>query len=421
MTQEKQAGKDLHFDTKAIHHGLKNKDFQGATLPPIFQSAAHYHETSQNLSQTFAGESQDHIYMRLTNPTNRFLEEKLATLESGKAGVLTSSGMAAINNACMTLVRAGDELVASRSLFMSTFGLFTHIYKRYGIKAVLADPLNPKEFEAAITDRTRFVYIETITNPKMEIADIRRISDIAHAKGLPLVVDNTLASPWLCRPLELGADIVVHSTTKYLSGHGGSLGGVVVDGGQFDWASERFPDFAPFVEKKGNLAFIHKMWKEAQVNFGTTPAPFHSFLTDLGLNTLGVRMERHMENAVKAASFLGNHPKVKWVNFPGLEDHPCHGTAKAQFKGKGFGTMLAFGLEDEKACFSLIDNLSMILNLANLGDCKSLIIHPWSTQYVTFPQEEKEQLADPCLIRFSVGIEHIDDIITDLDRALSKV
>lgn len=421
MNQRNKSADNRHFDTRAIHHGLKTKDFQGATLPPIFQSAAHIHDTSENLSRTFAGETSDHIYMRLSNPTNRFLEEKLAALESGKAAVLTSSGMAAINNACMTLVRAGDELVASRSLFMSTFGLFTHIYKRYGIQAVLADPLNPGEIEAAITGRTRFVYIETITNPGMEIADIRQIADIAHAKGVPLLVDNTLASPWLCRPIELGADIVLHSTTKYLSGHGGSLGGVIVDAGRFDWASKRFDDFSPFVKKKGSLAFINKMWKEAQVSFGTTPAPFHSFLTDLGLSTLGVRMERHMENAMKVASFLRSHPRVTWVNFPGFEDHPCHGTANAQFQGKGFGTMMAFGLEDEPACFKLIDNLSMILNLANLGDCKSLIIHPWSTQYINFAPDQRKVLADPCLIRFSVGIEHIDDILADLEQALSKV
>ncbi len=410
---------NMHFDTRAIHHGLKDNEFHGATLPPIYQTAAHYHATAQDLSQTFAGDTGDHIYMRLTNPTNQFLEDKLCALESGKKAILTSSGMAAINNACMTLLRAGDELVASRSLFMSTFGLFTHIYGRYGIKAVFADPMNPEEIGAAITDKTRFVYLETITNPGMEVADIQKVADLAHSKGVPLLIDNTLASPWLCRPIELGADIVLHSTTKYLSGHGGSLGGLIVDGGNFDWSRGRFEDFAPAVEKKKNLAFIHKVWQEAQVNFGTTPAPFHSFLTAVGLNTLGVRMERHMENAMKTAVFLKDHPKVTWVNFPGFEDHPSHDTASAQFKGQGFGTMLTFGLENEGACFKFIDRLSMILNLANLGDCKTLIIHPWSTQYINFPAREREQLADPCLLRLSVGIEHIDDICRDLDQALA--
>jgi O-acetylhomoserine (thiol)-lyase len=409
------------FETKAIHDGIKDKDWEGATLPPIFQSAAHSHESAESLSQTFAGQSQEHIYMRLSNPTNRFLEEKLASLESGKAAVVTSSGMAAINNACMTLLRAGDEFVASSSLFMSTYGLFTNIYSRYNIQVKLADPLDPGKIEAAINDKTRFVYIETITNPGMEIADIQTIADIAHKNGVPLLVDNTLASPWLCRPIELGADIILHSTTKYFSGHGAALGGVVVDAGNFDWETERFKDFAPFVAQKGKLAFLHRMWKEYHVNFGTTPAPFHSFLTAIGLTTIGVRMERHMENALKTACFLKEHPKVSWVNFPGFEDHPCHAMAKQQFNNKGFGTMLTFGLKDQKACFKLIDSLSMILNIANLGDCKTLIIHPYSSQYVSFPEEIKNKLADPCLLRFSVGIEHIDDICADLEQALEKV
>ncbi len=409
------------FETKAIHDGIKDKAWQGATLPPIFQSAAHYHDTADSLSQTFAGQSQDHIYMRLSNPTNRFLEEKLASLESGKAAVVTSSGMAAINNACMTLLRAGDEFVASSSLFMSTYGLFTNLYKKYNIQVKLADPLNPDEIEAAINERTRFVYMETITNPGMQIPDIQRIAELSHKNGIPLLMDNTLASPWLCRPIELGADIIMHSTTKYFSGHGAALGGVVVDAGNFDWGTDKFKDFAPFVEQKGDLAFLHRMWKETHVNFGTTPAPFHSFLTAIGLNTLGVRMERHMENAIKTAAFLGEHPKVSWVNFPGFEDHPSHAMAKKLFNNKGFGTMLTFGLKDQEACFKLIDNLSMILNLANLGDCKTLIIHPYSSQYVSFSQELKDKLADPCLLRLSVGIEHIDDISTDLEQALEKV
>jgi O-acetylhomoserine (thiol)-lyase len=371
---------EYRFETKAIHDGIKDKRWEGATLPPIFQSAAHFHTSADSLSQTFAGQSPEHIYMRLSNPTNRFLEEKLASLESGKAAVVTSSGMAAINNACMTLLRAGDEFVASASLFMSTYGLFTNIYSRYNIQARLADPLDPGEIEAAINERTRFVYMETITNPGMEIPDIQKIAHIAHKKGIPLLVDNTLASPWLCRPIELGADIVLHSTTKYFSGHGAALGGVVVDGGNFDWSTERFKDFAPFVEQKGKLAFLHRMWKEYHVNFGTTPAPFHSFLTAIGLTTIGVRMERHMENALKTAHFLQQHPKVSWVNFPGFKDHPSHGMANKQFSNKGFGTMLTFGLKDQEACFKLIDSLSMILNIANLGDCKTLIIHPYSSQ-----------------------------------------
>jgi len=413
--------KPYHFETRAIHEGLKNSPWEGSTLPPIFQTAAHFHETADSLSKTFSGQTTDHIYMRLSNPTSRFLEQKLASLESGKAAVVTGSGMAAINNACMTLLSAGDEFVASKALFMSSYTLFTNIFKKYGITVKFADPLSLKEIEQAINKKTRFVYMETITNPGMEVADIKSIADLAHTHGVPLLIDNTLASPWLCRPIELGADIVLHSTTKYLSGHGAALGGVVVDAGNFDWTKERFSDFAPFVEQKGNLAFLHRLFKEYHVNFGTTPAPFHSFLTAIGLNTLGLRMERHMDNAIKVASFLKEHPKVEWVNFPGFKDHKSHEIARTQFENKGFGAMLTFGLKDQEACFKLIDHLEMILNLANLGDCKTLIIHPYSSQYVSFPEALKNQLADPQLLRFSLGVEHAEDICNDLAQALEAV
>ncbi len=411
----------LHFDTRAIHDGLKDFSLEGATLPPIFQTAAHYHETADNLSRTFAGKTSDHIYMRLSNPTSRFLEQKLAGLESGKGAVVTSSGMAAITNACMTLLRSGDEFVASRSLFMSSYLLFENIFKKYGIAAKLVDPLNPDEIKAAVNDKTRFIYLETITNPGMEIADIKAVSKLAHSNDLPLIVDNTLASPWLCRPIELGADIVVHSTTKYLSGHGAAVGGVVIDSGRFNWSCERFSDFAPFVEQKGDLAFIHRLFKEHHINFGTTPAPLHSYLTAIGLNTLGLRMERHMENALTVARFLKDHPKIDWVNYPGFEDHKSYQTALEQFNGQGFGAMLTFGLKDEQACFKLIDSLEMILNLANLGDCKTLIIHPYSSQYVSFPPELKEKLACPSLLRLSLGVEHASDICNDLENGLNAV
>ncbi|MCG8566673.1 MAG: aminotransferase class I/II-fold pyridoxal phosphate-dependent enzyme [Desulfobacterales bacterium] len=415
-------GHNLHFETKAIHEGLRDRDWEGSTLPPIFQSAAHFHETAESLSQTFAGKQPDHIYMRLTNPTNRFLEEQLASLESGRAAVVTSSGMAAVNNACMALLQAGDEFVASRSLFMSSYTLFTTIFKKYNIQAHLADPLNIDEIASKINAKTRFVYMETITNPGMEIPDIKAIADLAHAHGLPLLVDNTLASPWLCRPIEMGADIVLHSTTKYFSGHGAAMGGVVIDSGNFDWlASGRFEDFKPFVEQKGELAFLHRLWKEYHVNFGTTPAPFHSFLTTIGLTTMGVRMERHMKNAMDVARALKDHPGVEWVNYPGFEDHPSHGAAKHLFEGRGFGTMLTFGLKDQDSCFKMINRLEMILNLANLGDCKTLIIHPYSTQYASFPQDQRDALADPCLLRLSVGIEAGEDICADLFQALEGV
>ncbi len=412
---------NYHFETKAIHGGLEDTPWEGATLPPIFQSAAHIHDSAESLSKTFAGQTQDHIYMRLSNPTNRFLEQKLASLESGQGAVVTGSGMAAINNACMTLLRAGDEFVASKSLFMSSYSLFTVIFKKYGINVTLVDPLNLDEIDQAINEKTRFVYMETITNPGMEVPDLKKIADLAHNNNIPLLVDNTLASPWLCRPIELGADIVIHSTTKYLSGHGAAIGGVVVDAGTFNWDQEKFSDFAPFVEQKGNMAYIHRLFKEHHINFGTTPAPFHSFLTSIGLNTLGLRLERHMSNALKVAHFLKEQPKIEWVNFPGFNDHISYETAQTQFNNQGFGAMLTFGLKDQESCFKVVDNLEMVLNLANLGDCKTLIIHPYSSQYVAFPEALKNELADPQLLRFSVGIEHPDDICNDLEQALKAV
>lgn len=410
-----------HFETRTIHGQMKNREWENATLPPIFQSAAHFHESAQNLSQTFAGQTQDHIYMRLTNPTNRFLEEKLSDLESGASALVTGSGMAAINNTCMALLRAGDDFVASRSLFMSSYVLFTTVFKKFDITVHLVDPLDLNAIKNAITPRTRFIYMETITNPGMEIPDISAIADIAHSSGIPLVVDNTLASPWLFRPFEQGADVVVHSTTKYFSGHGQALGGVIIDAGKFNWENGRFDDFKPFVEQKGSLALIHKIFKEIHVNFGTTAAPFHSYLTAIGLNTMSLRMKQHMENAMTVARFLKAHPKVKWVNYPGFDDHKSHDAAVKQFGNKGFGAMLTFGLKDQDACFAMIDPLEMILNLANLGDCKTLIIHPYSSQYVSFSQKLRNQLADPCLIRLSIGIEHPEDICADLEQALEKV
>ncbi|MBW2265245.1 MAG: O-acetylhomoserine aminocarboxypropyltransferase/cysteine synthase [Deltaproteobacteria bacterium] len=418
MTQEG----SYRFQTQVIHAAQSPEDWGGATLAPIFQTASHMHPTAENLSQTFAGQRTDHIYMRLTNPTNRILEEKLAVLEGGQGAVVMSSGMAAITNTCMALLRAGDEFVTGNSLFMSTYLLFTNVFKKYGITARLVEPTDTEAIEKAINAKTRFVYLETIGNPKMDIPDLARIAEIAHLHGVPLVVDNTLATPYLCRPLKLGADVVIHSTTKYLSGHGAAVGGVVIDGGSFSWDTDRFSDFQPFVDRKGPLALLDRIWREHHINFGTTQAPLHSYLTMIGLDTLALRMERHLANALEVAQFLRTRSDVRWVNYPGLEDHRSHATALRQFEDRGFGGMLAFGLQDQGACFQFIDGLHMIYHLANLGDCKTLVIHPYSSQYVTFDDVTREKLfitAD--MIRLSVGIEAVEDICEDLGQALSEV
>lgn len=417
-------GKAAAFDTRVVHLGVKPDEWQGATLPPIFQSAAHRHDTAESLNRTFAGQQDAHIYMRLTNPTNRVLEEKIAALESGKAAIAMSSGMAAISNAALALLRAGDEFVTGNSLFMSTYLLFAKVFAKYNITARLVDPRDGEAIARAINDKTRFVYLETIGNPKMDVPDIGRIAAIAHQHGLPLMVDNTMATPCLCRPIELGADIVIHSTTKYLSGHGAATGGIVVDGGNFDWAAhpERFADFAPFVDRKGPLAYRDRVWREHHINFGTTAAPLHSYLTMLGLDTLALRMERHAANTLKVARFLTEHPKVQWVNYPGLATHPDQAIAARQFGARGCGGLLTFGLADQEACFACINGLSLIYHLANLGDCKSLIIHPYSSQYVSFTEETRRELSiTPDLLRLSVGIEAAGDIIADLEQALAKL
>ena len=414
--------KPYRFHTQVIHAAQRPGDWQGATLPPIFQTASHRHSTAESLSQTFSGQRTDHIYMRLTNPTNRILEEKLASLEGGKGAIVTSSGMAAITNACMALLRAGDEFVSGNSLFMSTYVLFTNIFAKYDLTARLVESTDGEAVEKAINSKTRFLFLETIGNPKMDIPDLALMAEIAHRHGLPLLVDNTLTTPYLCRPLELGADVVIHSTTKYLSGHGDVVGGVIIDGGKFPWSGERFPDFKPFIDRKGPLAFLDKAWREHHINFGTTQSPWHSYLTALGLDTLALRLERQLGNALEVARVLRDRPEVRWVNYPGLEDHPSHAIAIKQFQGQGFGGLLTFGLQDQEACFRFIDGLQLIYHLANLGDCKTLAIHPYSSQYVSFDDPTREELAITSdLIRLSVGIEAVEDICEDLEKALSKV
>jgi O-acetylhomoserine (thiol)-lyase len=413
--------REQSFHTRVIHAALKPGEWQGATLPPIFQTAAHQHPTAENLSATFAGQTTDHVYMRLTNPTNRVLEEKLALLEGGRGAVMMASGMAAITNGCLALLRAGDEFVSGNSLFMSTYLLFAKVFKKYDITVRMVESTDLAAIEQAINDRTRFVYLETIGNPKMDVPDLTRAAEIAHRHGLPLVVDNTLATPYLCRPLELGADIVIHSTTKFLSGHGDATAGVIIDGGKFVWNQERFPDLQPYVARKRELGYLDKVWREQHINFGATAAPFHSYLTILGLDTLALRMERQTANAKVVAEFLRQRPEVAWVNYPGLADHPNRTVADRQFGGRGFGGVLAFGLADQEACFRFINNLKLIYHLANLGDCKTLVIHPYSSQYLSFPEEEKRFLAiTPDLVRLSVGIEAVADICADLAQALDR-
>ncbi|MBM4036682.1 MAG: O-acetylhomoserine aminocarboxypropyltransferase/cysteine synthase [Planctomycetes bacterium] len=408
------------FDTQVIHGAQAPGQWQSATQAPIYQTASHRFDTAEELSDVFAGKKAGFIYQRLRNPTNQVLEKRLTLLEGGLDAVVTGSGMAAITDALLAVCRAGDEIVSGNSLFMSTFLLFNNVFRKFGVEVKLVESSDLAAWAAAVTKKTKLLFVETIGNPKMDVPDIGKLAELAHANDAPLVVDSTLATPYLFRPFEVGADIVVHSTTKYLNGHGSAVGGVVIDSGRFSWPESKFPDFKLFKERKGNLAYIDKVWREIHINFGTSQAPFHSYLNLIGLDTLALRMERHVSNAIKLAEFLSRHPKVKWVAFPGLPSSPSHATATALFQGKGYGALLTFGLESEKACFNFIRNVKLAYHLANLGDCKTLVIHPWSSQYISFTEESRRANGiTPDLVRVSVGIEAIEDIIEDFDQALA--
>jgi len=407
------------FETLVIHGGLDPKQWNGATLPPIYQTASHRFDTAEELSEVFAGKKDGFIYQRLRNPTNQALEKKLNILEGGLGAIVTSSGMAAITATIMAIASSGDEIIAGNSLFMSTYLLFAKVLPRFGITARLVETTKYEEWKSAASNRTKLFFAETIGNPKMDVPDIRKLAEIAHSKQAPLIVDNTLATPYLFRPFDGGADIIVHSTTKFFNGHGSAVGGVIIDSGKFAWPLEKYADFKLFVERKGKGALLDKVWREIHINFGTTQSPFQSYLTMIGLDTMALRMQRHNENAMKLAEFLKNHPKVNWVNYPGMDSSAHRKTALAQFGGKGFGSLLTFGLADQNACFEFIKRLKIAYHLANLGDCKTLVIHPASSQYVSFDQKTRTELGIPSdMVRVSVGIEAIEDIIEDFDSSL---
>ncbi|MHC4481066.1 MAG: O-acetylhomoserine aminocarboxypropyltransferase/cysteine synthase family protein [Planctomycetota bacterium] len=411
-----------HFDTQVIHGGQTPEQWEGGTLPPIYQTASHWFPTAEGLSDAFAGKEPGYIYLRLRNPTNDVLERKIADLEGGVGAVVTSSGMAAVTDTVMAIAGAGDQIVAGNSLFMSTYVLFANVLPRFGITANIVESTELAQFEAAITEKTKLIFVETIGNPKMDVPDVAELARIAHAHAIPLVVDNTLATPYLFRPIEHGADIVVHSLTKFFNGHGSAVGGMIVDAGSFAWPLDRYPHFELSAGKRPDAPFLDKVWREIHINFGTTQAPLHSFLTMIGLDTMGLRMARHMSNAQRLAEYLDQHPKVQWVNYPGLPSSPWHEVAKRQFAGKGYGALLTFGLADQEACSAFIEGVKLAYHLANLGDSKTLLIHPYSSQYVSFTEEKRQELSIPAdMLRVSVGVEHPDDVIADFQQALEAV
>lgn len=410
----------FRFDTLLIHGGAEDGP-AGATTIPIFQSSAFAHKTAEELEDIFRGRQTGQIYTRINNPTNESFEKRLAAIEGGTAAIVTASGMAAIATAVMTIVQSGSEILSSSSVFGGTYSLFKDTLANYGIATTFVDPTDAKAVRGGINERTRLIFVETIGNPKMDVPDISLLSSIAREAGIPLVVDATVSTPYLARVIELGADIVIHSTSKFINGTANAIGGAIIDSGAFEWQSSKFPHFEPFAKKYRRFAFTARARKLMHKDFGACAAPMNSFLLAQGIETLTLRMERHCANAMHLANFLKGHPKVAWVNYPGLAGSPYHEVAKRQFGGR-YGGLLTFGLAGRPAAFRLINGLQMAKNLANIGDAKTLVIHPASTICCDYTPEEKRLMgATEELVRVSAGIEAIDDIVEDFEGALSNV
>jgi O-acetylhomoserine (thiol)-lyase len=423
-TTERQMG----FSTRSLHAGQKPDPATGARAVPIYQTTSYVFEDSDHAAALFALQRFGNIYTRIMNPTTAVFEERVAALEGGVGALGTASGQAAQFLALSSLMQPGDDLVSSSTLYGGTYTQFDVSFRRLGYNAIFVEPDDPENFRRAITPRTRAVYGETIANPRMNILDIEKVAAIAHARNIPLIIDNTMASPYLCRPIEHGADIVVHSATKFLGGHGNSIGGVIVDSGRFPWTKGHFPqltDPSPgyhglrFTETFGELAFIIKARVEGLRDFGPCVSPFNSFLFLTGIETLKLRMDAHSRNALAVAHFLEKSPFVSWVKYPGLESSPYHALSK-KYLPLGCGSILTFGIKGGlEAGRRFIDSVQLFSHLANLGDAKSLVIHPASTTHQQLSDEQQLSAGiTKDLVRISVGIEDVDDIIWDLDQAL---
>jgi len=413
-------GTPLRFDSLLVHGGLEAGP-AGATAVPIVQSSSYAYETAEALEDVFRGRAAGQVYTRLGNPTTEALERRLALLEGGGAAIATASGMAAITTTVMTIVRAGDEILASSSLFGGTFSLFSDTLSNFGITTRFVAPLDLEGVRSAINERTRLLFVETIGNPKLDVPDIPLLAEIAHQAGIPLIVDATVTTPCLADGSRLGADIVIHSTSKYINGTGTSIGGVIIDRGVFDWENPKFPHFEQFHKKYRTFAFTARARKLVHKDVGACAAPFNSFLLTEGIQTLALRMERHSSNALALARFLSTHPKVAWVNYPGLEDSPGHEVATRLYGGR-YGGLLTFGTGAKDTAFRVINALRMAKNLANIGDAKTLVIHPASTICADYPPEDKTLMGvSEDLVRVSAGIEDSKDIIEDFYQALDAI
>ncbi len=420
--------KKFGIGTLALHAGHE-VDATGSRAVPIYQTTSYMFNDTDHAAKLFALQEFGNIYTRLMNPTNDVLEKRMTALEGGVGGLAVASGQSAITIAITNIAQNGDHVISSAHLYGGTATLFTHTLRKFGIDVTLVDPTNPDNFKNAITPKTKAIYIETIGNPMVVVPDIKAIADIAHEAGIPLIIDSTFASPYLCRPIEYGADIVVHSCTKFIGGHGTSIGGIIVDSGKFDWAqNDKFPGLTKpdpsyhgivFNEAFGELAYIIKARVTLLRDLGPCLSPFNGFLFLQGLETLHLRMQRHCENAIAIAKHLENHPQVSWVSYPGLESHPSYELAK-KYLPKGAGAIMGFGIKGGKeAGIKFINSLKLISHLANVGDAKTLAIHPASTTHQQLSDEEQKSAGvTPDFIRLSIGIEDIEDIIADLDQAI---
>jgi O-acetylhomoserine (thiol)-lyase len=428
MAEKPAAERVFGFNTRSLHAGYQPDPTTGARAVPIYQTTSYVFDDSEHAAALFALQKFGNIYTRIMNPTNAVLEERVASLENGAAALAMSSGQAAQFIAASSLMEAGEEMVAASTLYGGTYTQFDISFRKLGLNVRFVDPDDPENFRKAITPKTKCLYGETISNPRGNVLDIEAVARIAHEHNIPLVIDNTFATPYLCRPIDFGADIVVHSLTKFMGGHGTSIGGIIVDSGRFPWTKGDFPQLNEparsyhglrFSETFGNLAYIIKARVEGLRDMGTCMSPFNAFLFLQGIETLGLRMERHVASALAVARFLESHELVSWVKYPSLPSNPYYSLAR-KYLPKGAGAVFSFGIEGGyTAGKKFIDNVKLFSHLANVGDARSLVIHPASTTHQQLSESEQAAAGvTPDMVRLSVGLEDIDDILWDLGQAL---
>ena len=426
--------KKYKFETIALHGGQEPDPATLSRGVPVYRTSSYVFKDSQHAADLFALKVPGNIYTRLMNPTHDILEKRVAQLEGGAAAVAIASGTSAIHYTIINICAAGDEIVSANNLYGGTYTMFDNILPQFGIHSRLVDPENPDNFEKAINDKTRLLYIETIGNPKLAFTDIEAVAKIAQKHNLPLVVDSTFTTPYLFQPFDYGANIVIHSLTKWLGGHGAGIGGIVVDGANFDWTDKKFKLFNQPDESYHGVRWAHDLGDMNPIafalrlrliplrNLGACISPDNAWFFLQGIETLPLRMERHCQNALNVAEYLKKHPKVSWVNYPGLKDDPTYPVASKYLK-KGFGSMVAFGVKAGKAAAEkFINNVELFSHLANVGDAKSLALHPASTTHSQLNEQQlRETGITPEFIRLSIGIENIDDIIADIEQSLDKI